>query len=300
MTDTALVFNVQKFSIHDGPGIRTLVFFQGCPLRCAWCANPESQGAETAGDGTAVPAPVLPPKRYSIDELVSICLQDRPFYEESGGGVTLSGGEVLVQHEAAASLLRRLKEEHIHTAIETTGYASPSVFNDTVIFADLLLFDIKHYDSPRHSEGTGVSNDIILANLRYALERHALEKKREVLPRIPVIRGYNDAPDDARGFSRLFRTLGINKAQLLPFHQAGETKYESLQKEYTYKGVPQLHNEDLRDFRQIFIENGIECFFCVCHEYMPPYAVAFMPQLYKSAPLIHLNTSRIRGELRYR
>jgi pyruvate formate lyase activating enzyme len=280
MTDSALVFNVQKFSIHDGPGIRTLVFFQGCPLACAWCANPESQTAEadltvaaggveggvggSGGGGGGIATAALPeggvallrPKLYTIDALTAICLQDMPFYEESGGGVTLSGGEALVQHEAAAALLRRLRGEGVHTAIETSGYAGRSVFSAVIACADLVLFDIKHYDSKRHREGTGVPNDAIVANLE-----SALLSQKEVLPRIPVIPRYNDAPADALGFSALLRGLGVKRAQLLPFHQAGEAKHAGLRKPYAYRGVPQLHSEDLHAYRQVFIDAGIDCFF---------------------------------------
>jgi len=249
-----LLFNIQKFSLHDGPGIRTVVFFKGCPLRCKWCSNPEGQAEKPLfmGEGGSAPDSRL----YSIEETLEICLQDRPFYEESGGGVTLSGGEALTQGEFAAALLSALRKEVIHTALETSGYAPAEVFNEISALADMLLFDIKHYDGRRHIEGTGVDTGIILSNLK-----NALAQKIPVLPRIPVIPGYNDSLEDASGFASLIKSLGLSRAQLLPFHQFGERKYELLKMPYTLRGVPQLHKEDIEGFRRIIADSGIECFF---------------------------------------
>ena len=249
-----LLFNIQKYSLHDGPGIRTVVFFKGCPLRCKWCSNPESQHTEPCmmgeGDDRA------PDSRfYSIEETLEICLQDRPFYEESGGGVTLSGGEVLTQSEFAAALLGILRKNHIHTAMETSGYAQTGVFTEISALADLILFDIKHYDDSRHAEGTGVHNDLILANLKNALAR-----KLPVLPRLPVIPLFNNSREDALGFASLFKSMGLECVQLLPFHQFGERKYDMLNIPYAMRGVPQLHKEDLEDFKKIITDTGIDCF----------------------------------------
>ena len=193
---------------------------------------------------------------YSIEETMEICLQDRPFYEESGGGVTLSGGEALSQHKFAAALLQALHKEGIHTAMETSGYAPAAIFDEVTPLADLLLFDIKHYDDSRLAEGTGVHSGLILANLKSALAR-----KTPVLIRMPVIPGYNNSPEDARGFSQLFKSLGIEKVQLLPFHQFGERKYDLLDIPYSMHGVPQLHKEDVEAFRKIIAGVGIDCFF---------------------------------------
>ncbi|MDR2662309.1 MAG: glycyl-radical enzyme activating protein [Treponema sp.] len=299
MALTGILFNIQKFSLHDGPGIRTVVFFKGCPLGCRWCSNPESQEAKIlilwdqaacvrcgncAGacpvraialeDGTvtvnraactgcgncagACGAGALWPdaRRYSLAEVLERCLQDRPFYEESSGGVTLSGGEALVQPDFAAALLRSLKAEGIHTALETSGHGPPDIFRTVTEAADLLLFDIKHYDGQRHAEGTGISRDRILDNLR-----RALAAGKNLLPRIPVIPGFNAGPEDAQGFVRFFKTLNLDRVQLLPFHQFGEKKYTLLNKPYTLKRVPPLHPEDLQEYRQIFLDAGIECFF---------------------------------------
>jgi pyruvate formate lyase activating enzyme len=291
---TAFLSNIQKFSLHDGPGIRTVVFFKGCPLSCLWCSNPETRQANGSvlrdaakcvrclrcakvcpagaiGEdlfinrklctacGTCVQecpqkALSINGRRYSLEETLRICLQDRPFYEESGGGVTLSGGEALTQAAFARGLLEALKGEGIHTALETTGYAPPRTFREVTETADLLLFDIKHYDRDCHFKGTGVYNDRILDNLKAALAA-----QKTVLPRLPVIPGFNDSPADALGFSRLLESLGLKRAQLLPFHQFGEKKYEMMGLPYPMRGVPRLHAEDLEEYRQIFIDCGIDC-----------------------------------------
>jgi len=249
-----LLFNIQKFSLHDGPGIRTVVFFKGCPLSCKWCCNPESQQAEPCliGEGEKKTSDS---QLYSVEETLEICLQDRPFYEESGGGVTLSGGEAFTQPEFAAALLSALRGEGIHTALETSGHAPAEVFEELSSLSDLLLFDIKHYDGKRHAKGTGVNNSLILKNLKTALDR-----KIPVLSRIPVIPGYNNSKEDAHGFASLLMEMGLTRVQLLPFHQFGERKYELLNIPYAMRGVPQLHNEDMEDFKHIIADAGISCF----------------------------------------
>lgn len=279
ISKSGIIFNIQKFSLHDGPGIRTVVFFKGCPLTCRWCSNPESHstnvqilwdkekctGCKTcvktcpqnaiteqsgkiiidnkqcAGCQTCVsscPGHALKTEgeRKTVGEILDICLQDKDFYEESGGGVTLSGGEVLMHPDFAVSLLRSLQKLHIHTAIETTGFAAPEIFDRVTAYADLLLFDIKHWDEEKHKEGTGVSNTLILENMR-----RGIADKKNILPRLPVIPGYNNTPEDAVGFVRRLHDAGATKVQLLPFHQFGEKKYDMLGKEYSFIDIPALH-----------------------------------------------------------
>lgn len=251
----ACIFNIQKFSLHDGPGIRTVVFFKGCPLRCYWCANPESQNKQPE-------EMYLPQKKKcqivgeikTIPEVMEEVLKDLPFYQESGGGVTLSGGEVLYQAEFAMCLLEELKKHHIHTAVETTGYAKNDVFQRFIKLVDLLYFDIKHYDDNKHIAGTKVSNQLILNNLAYAIKYHP-----NVIVRIPIIPGYNDQLSDTKKFAELFQKLAVNKIELLPFHQFGEKKYEQLNREYRLANVAQLHTEDLYQHQAIFETYGISC-----------------------------------------
>jgi pyruvate formate lyase activating enzyme len=247
----ACIFNIQKYSIHDGPGIRTVVFFKGCPLRCMWCSNPESQNKLPECQNKSMKGEYL-----TLSDVLKEVLKDKVFYEESNGGVTLSGGEVLMQYEFASRLLKLLRAEKIHTAIETSGYASNEIFKNFIKNVDLIFFDVKHYDREKHFQTTGVYNDIILENLKTALEL-----KKEVIIRIPVIPDINSGLKDAEKFCELLKTFGAIKVNLLPFHQLGERKYKDLGKSYKLKGVPPLHEEDLIDYKNIFIKNGFDCYF---------------------------------------
>lgn len=295
----ALLFNIQKFSIHDGPGIRTTVFFKGCPLRCHWCSNPESQfgniqitwdsskciscqkcvkgcpeeaisevkgriiidrerckGHQECFKGCPTDSFKVEGVYKTVDEIISEVLKDIDFYEESGGGVTLTGGEVLQQADVAIELLKELKKHNIHTAAETTGYATPEVFQRFLEHIDLLLFDVKHYDPVRHKEGTGTDNKIILENLK-----SAVKKGKKIIARIPVIPNFNDSLHDAEEFSTLLNKIGIKDVNLLPFHQFGQKKYDLLDMKYTLNDVKQLHPEDLKDYQEVFIHNGLNCKF---------------------------------------
>lgn len=300
MERKGIVFNIQKFSLHDGPGVRTNVFLKGCPLRCKWCANPESQlmkpqvlyhakdcarcgkcaascpegavsldgagnvrvdfakcrGCLTCVRGCPSRALTCEGEAMTVEEVLAVCMQDVDFYEESGGGVTLSGGEALAQPEFAKALLEALKARGVHTAIETTGFAAPEVFDGVTACADLLLFDMKHWDGEKHREGTGVDNALILENMR-----RSLAVGKEVLPRLPVIPGYNDSLEDAAGFVRCLREAGAERVQLLPFHPFGENKYALLGRTYEYQAVPALRKEDLEGFRRVFLDAGVDAFF---------------------------------------
>ena len=295
----ALIFNIQKFSLNDGPGIRTVVFLKGCSLRCAWCSNPESQScgkqilwdsSKCARCGTCVrtcpnqaisfadrgvrfdrlkctgcetcvsacPTGALEPdsRVMTVSEVLEICRQDTPFYEESGGGITLSGGEALCQPGFSALLLSAAKKENIGTAIETSCYAPYETFDKVTKYADYLLADMKHWSSGRHKEKTGVSNEIILSNIG-----RAVKNGKNVLLRIPVIPGFNDSLSDAEGFCSVIKELGLVRAQLLPFHQFGEKKYSMLGLAYDYEKACALHETDLSTFQRRFFENGVEAFF---------------------------------------
>jgi pyruvate formate lyase activating enzyme len=162
---------------------------------------------------------------------------------------------VLTQHKFAAALLQSLREKGIHTALETSGYAPAEIFSEITALVDLVLFDIKHYDDSRYVEGTGVHNDLILTNLKTALNGET-----SILLRLAIIPGYNDSKEDAHGFAALLKSLGIERVQLLPFHQFGERKYEALNISYAMRGVPQLHKEDLEEFTKILTAAGINCF----------------------------------------
>lgn len=294
-----MIFNIQKFSIHDGPGIRTTIFFKGCPLRCAWCSNPESQikdiqilydeskcrhclscvqacphqaiqvvdnqikinqeqcqGCLTCVHRCINKALTHEGNYQSVDDIVRVCLQDIDFYNESNGGVTISGGEGMAQPEFLKDLISQLKNHSIHVAIETTGYVDKDIFQDIAKQLDLILYDVKHYDRDKHYVGTKVYNDRILENLEWLIKNQI-----PTLVRIPVIPEFNDSLFDAKKFSELFISKGVKRVQLLPFHQFGEKKYDLLNRDYQLKNKKALYPEDLKDYQQIFLEQGIDCFF---------------------------------------
>jgi pyruvate formate lyase activating enzyme len=255
--DVGRIFDIQKFSLHDGPGIRTVVFLKGCPMACAWCSNPGSRKLQVLevrdADHPELSAPDS--RDYSVDEVVRTCLQDLPFYEESGGGVTLSGGEAMVQHRFSSRLLRALREKGVHTAIETTGYAAEPIFGRILGLVDLLIIDVKHWDPTLHREWTTVGNELPLRNLATAIAAGG-----QVLVRIPVIPGVNASLDDAVEFCRLLAPMGVRDVQLLPFHQFGERKYELLGWDYRMAGVPPLHEEDLAAYMATFAECGVNAY----------------------------------------
>lgn len=296
---TGVIFNIQKFSINDGPGIRTVVFFKGCPLHCKWCANPESQLAKIQilwdkkkclhchhcleiclqkaislkNDNIFIDTNkctlckqcinTCPQKALTsegeiktVQQVLDIVLQDEVFYEESDGGITLSGGEFLMQTQFAKELLIAAKEKNLHTCCETTGFCTPEKFQHIIQYIDYILFDLKHWNSQKHLEGTGVDNKLILTNMKYAISTG-----KKVLPRIPVIPKFNDSLEDAKKFCNILHDVGSNQCQLLPFHQFGENKYYLLNKKYAYENQPALHHEDLQDYLQIFLDNDIHAFF---------------------------------------
>ena len=260
MTRTPLVFNTQRFCLHDGPGIRTLVFLKGCPLRCAWCSNPESQSpnaelmhlrrlcavcgscAESCpedaitmtDDGPRIDrercticgdcvaacptgAMAISGTAYGVDELVALVTRDREFFETSGGGVTLTGGEPLAHPAFAADVLAALRDRRILTAIETCGCADWEAFERVLPHTDLFLFDLKHHGAERHREGTGVSNNRILGNLRKLASTGA-----EIAVRIPLIPGFNMDRDDVLAMARLAEDAGVRNLELMPYHRLGQ------------------------------------------------------------------------------
>ena len=254
-------FNIQRYSVHDGNGIRTNIFLKGCPLHCAWCSNPESQRFELecthtpstcmgckacvavcpTGARSAIDAldktkclscfkceQICPTasrkvigKDWDVDELVDEALKDLAFFSTSGGGITLSGGEPLSQPTATRKLAQALKRAGVHLAIETCGYAKWEEAEPILSLCDQILYDIKMIDPEKHREFTGVDNALILANARKAAQFDG-----EFVVRFPVIGGYNDDLTNVRATASFAAKIGATRIDLLPFHRFGENKYQ--------------------------------------------------------------------------
>ncbi len=250
-----ILFDIQKFSTIDGPGIRTTVFFKGCNLRCAWCHNPESQSKETqlmfyknkctdcgkcrekcrynlercvlCGDCTTycpTHARVIVGKEWTVDEVFEEINSDKIFYDTSGGGVTFSGGECMLQIDFLLELLIKCRDNGIHTAIDTAGNIPFENFERILPYTDLFLYDVKLIDNDKHRQYTGASNKLILDNLKKLLSLDA-----SVWVRIPIISGVNDSFEEMKAIRSIFDDVGHpKKVELLPYHSMGENKYEAL------------------------------------------------------------------------
>ena len=292
-----LVFNVQRFAIHDGPGIRTLVFLQGCPLRCLWCENPESQGLTSrlmvqpqrcigcgecvrvcptgasmfSGEGvgylreqctdcmqcvTVCPAKARESgsERMSVDQVVEAVSRDEPFYRTSGGGVTVTGGEPLIQAAFTRSLLQKLVISGIHTAIETTGHARWEEFAEVLPFVNLVLYDLKHIDPDAHKRLTGVGNHLLLENLQ-----KVVRSGKDVIIRIPIIPTCNDDENNLRETARFISSLGSPmRVHLLPYNNLGTYKYRLLDRPYALDDVKAPSEDRMKEIMGIFTHFGIE------------------------------------------
>lgn len=269
---TATVTNVQRYSLHDGGGIRTNVFLKGCPFRCPWCCNPENLSREPEisfkpdqcmgcshfqpGARLCDTPPELCPKKAktrmgetrSVDELMDQMLRDAAFYEESGGGVTVSGGEALTWPEFLAAFMARAKEERLQTALETTLALplSDEVLGELAKTVDVWLVDFKIADGARSLEQIGLNPDIRdknLRRLRGLLGDEAFAAR--VVARMPIIPGYTDEPENVAANLDNIVDLGLHRVDVLPFHQLGSGKYDSVGRDYTMGDVPQLRDEDV-------------------------------------------------------
>ena len=250
------IFDIQRNSFVDGPGIRTTVFFKGCNLKCAWCHNPEGQSAERewmyypnkcVGCGRCETvnlentdficlhdAKTICGKEFTVDEVMKEILKDRIFYETSNGGVTFSGGECMLQIDLLEEILKECKAYGIHTAIDTAGHVPFEYFERILPHTDLFLYDVKCFDRIKHKQYTGVDNERILDNLKRLLMRRA-----SVWIRIPVIVGVNDSDFEMKEIKKYLDSFGaVEKIELLPYHAMGEHKYAALGRELQQFSTP--------------------------------------------------------------
>lgn len=248
------IFDIQKFSVHDGPGIRTIVFLKGCMLRCKWCCNPESQAFEIQtmmqnGKEKTVG------KDTTVKDVLDIVKKDMPYYKRSGGGLTLSGGEMLCQSDFAYALLRSAKEASINTAVETTGFAPFEKIEKLLPYIDTVLMDIKHTNSEKHKAFTTQTNELILENAA-----KIAEKAKKLIIRVPVIPTFNDTEEEIREIAKFAKSLkGVEEINLLPYHKFGKDKYDGLGRKYLMGDLETPTDEKMNRLKTVAEKLGLNC-----------------------------------------
>jgi len=293
-----IVFNIQRYSLDDGPGIRTTVFLKGCPLRCLWCSNPESQNSfpevahrdsicnkcgecvivcdrraitvdskgvhinRTLCSNCAKCVDVCVPqalkvfgKEMSTEEVMEEIRKDIQYYRESGGGMTVSGGEPLLQVDFVMELLKRCQEEGIHTCLETCGYASRESLGKVLPYAMLVLYDMKHIDPVVHRRLTGFSNKIIIRNLKFIVSMGI-----PLIIRMPLIPGFNDSDEVITGIARAITSINkLKEIELLSYHNYGTGKYKMLDRHYKLEKLQRPEDAKLKRAKEIIDSFGINC-----------------------------------------
>lgn len=291
-----IIFDIKRYAIHDGPGIRTTIFFKGCPLHCPWCHNPEGIKLQremifwedrciSCGDCEGVcpqkaitmngkfpiintakcdlcgeclkvchpEAIEIVGRKYTVDEVMGEIEKDLIFYDESGGGVTFSGGEPLMQINFLTEILKKCKERYIHTALDTTGYAGRKALDRVIDYVDLFLYDIKLMDSKKHKAFTGVPNEPILENLRYLSE-----KRKKINVRVPVIPGVNDDRKNLEATASFLSSLPeIELVSLLPYHNSWINKFKRLDREWKPYIVTPPGEERIEEIKYKFEKYGL-------------------------------------------
>lgn len=248
------IFDIQRFSVHDGPGIRTIVFLKGCVLRCKWCCNPESQSAEIEQMEVGGKVKTIG-KDVTVAEVIAEVKKDRNYYRRSGGGLTLSGGESLVQADFAAALLRAAKENGINTALESTGCAPYSQIEKLLPYLDTYLMDIKHINGAKHKEFTGADNKLILENAM-----KIAKAAKQLVIRVPVIPTFNDTEEEILDIAKFASALpGVTRIHLLPYHRLGKDKYKGLGREYLMGDAQLIPSEKMQKFKKIAESTGLLC-----------------------------------------
>ncbi len=247
MEKSPLIANVQHFSLGDGPGIRTTVFFKGCNLHCPWCHNPETIPL-TPTPLTYERAGVTEVcgKHISVDDLLCEIMEDADFYAESGGGVTFSGGEALLQADCAEALARRVKEQGLHLIVDTAGCVPYAAFRKINPYVDEYYFDYKSANAERLKRQAGADEALITKNLS-----RLLADGKTVRVRIPLIPCFNTEEGEVEGIASALARLGITHVDVLPFHRLGKSKYTALNLPYAYEKTPLLTQEELTKTVQI-------------------------------------------------
>ncbi len=269
------IFDIQRFSVHDGPGIRTTVFMKGCPLRCRWCHNPEGLlmipqlqffkekciscrrcgNRSLFSDAEKCPTEALTVCGHTVseEEILGEILKDRIFYGETGG-VTFSGGECLLQADFVSEVLSLAKGAGIHTAVDTCGYVPWSSIEKTLPFCDLYLYDIKCINPDKHKQYTGVDNTQILQNIK-----KLSQSDKEIWIRIPIIPDFNNSESEIEAIASFVSELkNITQVTLMPYHSLGASKYETLGLTYQFDTALKITEGELSFFKQIFIKKGLK------------------------------------------
>jgi pyruvate formate lyase activating enzyme len=293
-----MMIDITRMTVHNGPGIRTVLFFKGCPLRCVWCSTPESQkepeeiafypdrcilcgdcipacpkNALTACDtsvtlnrdlcdvcGRCVPechteALKIIGRQYSVDQLIDEIKKDEVLYKHSGGGVTISGGEPFFKPEFLLELLKELKQNSINVGIDTCGYTPRKTIKAVMPYVDFYLWDVKHIDREKHMKHTGVSNELILDNLRFVSDNNI-----PIYLRVPLIPGYNDSEKNLLDICDCAKHLAsLVEIHLLPLHHLGKARYAALERNYPIEGLPLLGDDFLTQTKHLIESTGLKC-----------------------------------------
>jgi pyruvate formate lyase activating enzyme len=296
-TKLGYIFDIQRFSINDGPGIRTTVFFKGCPLRCIWCDNPESQeqlpqllyfeslctrcyrcvevcpsgATKISSDGSIEidrglcqacglcveaclsEARVISGRTMTVDEVVEVVRKDELFYRNSDGGVTASGGEPTYQPDFLKQLLRQCQRYGIHTTLDTCGHVSWEVMAEILDYVDLVYYDLKHMDTERHRELTGVGNELILDNAG-----RISQGGKPIVIRIPLVPGCNDSEENIRAMAEFVTRIKVVRVDIVPFHQLGSKKYERLGMTYRLGEAKPYQEDEIQAFKGTLESYGLE------------------------------------------
>ncbi|HOW24441.1 MAG TPA: glycyl-radical enzyme activating protein [Bacteroidales bacterium] len=256
-----IIFDIKHYSINDGPGIRTTVFFKGCPLRCWWCHNPESQSRheevvirERSLDGRSFTVEEISGRWVEAEEVIREIEKDGIYYDQSGGGITFSGGEPLMQPVFLLELLKMSKERGYHTALDTCGHVDETVLKQVMDHVDLFLYDLKLIDAEEHLKYTGVTNEKVLKNLILLSDMG-----KKIIIRIPVIPGITDTPKNITALSNLLTELnGLDRIDLLPYHMIAKSKYQRLNMNYKLEELQEPSLERLKELKEVFEGIGMK------------------------------------------